>query len=156
MKTHEFISSGILEVSILGLASAEEKKAVQQFVQDEPAMADYLADLEKGINAFFHTQSVTPPPVIRNLILLKTTRSDLQKSPPQKQTENPHASKEKFLEIEVSDTHIKVHKYWRPAFITIFVLSKIFLILGLYYYFKSTTLQKEIDQLKASQTITPE
>ena len=58
---------------------------------------------------------------------------------------------EKYLEVEVSDTHLRVHKYWRPAFIAVFVLSKIFLATALYFYFKSDSLNKE--NLKLQQEI---
>ena len=156
MKTHEFISSGVLEAHILGLASREEKETVQQFVEKEPAISDYLVDLENTVNQYFNTKATTPPPTIRDLIALRSTRSDLQKTRPlRRPAEENDKAGEKYLEIEVNDTHIKVHKYWRPAFITIFVLSKIFLILGLYYYFKSSNLEKEINQLKAIQTVNP-
>jgi hypothetical protein len=41
-----------------------------------------------------------------------------------------------------------VHKLWRPAFIAVFILSKIFLIAGLYFYFKSVSPQEELQKIK--------
>ncbi|WP_353717698.1 hypothetical protein [Dyadobacter sp. 676] len=43
---------------------------------------------------------------------------------------------------------MKVHKLWRPAFIAVFILSKIFLIAGLYFYFKSVAQQEELEKIK--------
>ena len=54
------------------------------------------------------------------------------------------------MHVDVDETHIRVHKYWRPAFIAVFVLSKIFLILGLYYYFKASSLEKEMLRMQAA------
>jgi len=43
---------------------------------------------------------------------------------------------------------IKVHKYWRPAFVVIFILSKILLALAIYYFVEYRHAQKQIIQLE--------
>ena len=60
---------------------------------------------------------------------------------------------DQYVTVEVNDTHIQVHKYWRPAFIAVFVLSKIFLISGLYYYFKADSMERELNQLRQQNSI---
>lgn len=151
MDTKDFIESGILESYLLGLADEEEKEYVQQRVLTDQDVSDYLTDLETNITGYFDQHSSPPPPEIREIITLRTSKSDLQKK---KHVFNKNSSQEAFrkkdeyLDIEVNDTYIKVHKYWRPAFIAVFILSKIFLIAGLYFYFKTASLEQELVRLK--------
>jgi len=151
LDTKDFIESGILESYLLGLADEEEKEYVQQRVLTDQDVSDYLTDLETNITGYFDQHSSPPPPEIREIITLRTSKSDLQKK---KHVFNKNSSQEAFrkkdeyLDIEVNDTYIKVHKYWRPAFIAVFILSKIFLIAGLYFYFKTASLEQELVRLK--------
>lgn len=148
MKLNEIISSGILEAQYLGLNSREDQKKVVELADSDAELSDYLAHLEETIENHFQTLAVPPPPEIRKQILLRTSRSQIQKASKQKNGKKTGKHSPEYLDIEVNDTYIKVHKYWRPAFIAVFALSKIFLILGLYYYFKSSNLEKQLEQLQ--------
>lgn len=143
MNKQDFIQSGILESYALGLASNEEQEQVKQLVEDDQEISAHLVDLEDGIKSYFNKESVTPPVAVREIIQLRTERK--QKHNFNKTVQD---NTKQFLDVEVNDTHIKVHKYWRPAFIAVFVLSKIFLIAGLYLYFKSASQQEELLRLK--------
>jgi hypothetical protein len=59
----------------------------------------------------------------------------------------------------VSNTQIRVHKCWRPAFIAIFVLSKIFLALAIFYFISYRQSVRQMErlelQLKAQQMQLP-
>ena len=151
MDTKDFIESGILESYLLGLSDEEEKEYVKQLILTDQGISDYLIDLETNITGYFDQHSFPPPPEIREIITLRTTKSDIQKK---KHVFNKNSSrqesskKDEYLDIEVNDTYIKVHKYWRPAFIAVFILSKIFLIAGLYFYFKTASLEQELVKLK--------
>lgn len=151
MDTKDFIESGILESYLLGLSNEEEKEYVQQLILTDQGISDYLIDLETNITGYFDQHSSPPPPEIREIITLRTTKSDIQKK---KHVFNQNSfgqesrKKDEYLDIEVNDTYIKVHKYWRPAFIAVFILSKIFLIAGLYFYFKTASLEQELVKLK--------
>lgn len=156
METSNFMKSGILESYLLGFSTEKEKEIINQKILTDQQVIDYLVDLEEGIVSYFDQNLVPPPPEIREIIHLRSTKTDivkqkhLFKSVPKNNTEK----KPEYLDIEVNDTYIKVHKYWRPTFIAVFILSKIFLISGLYYYFKTTSLEQEIIRLKTEIPLT--
>ncbi|KAA6441628.1 hypothetical protein FEM33_01160 [Dyadobacter flavalbus] len=150
MNTQDLIKSGILESYLLGLASREEQELVQQKMLDDPELAAYVTHLENDVLSYFDANAVSPPQDVREIVHLRSRKGNAQKRKhvfnriPKEENYN----KGPYLEVEVSDTYIKVHKYWRPAFIIVFILSKIFLIAGLYYYFKSSGQEQEILRLK--------
>ncbi|MEO6282635.1 MAG: hypothetical protein ABIO93_04560 [Dyadobacter sp.] len=143
MNTQDFTQTGILESYALGLANKEEQEHIQLLAAGNREIANQLVDVEDGIRRYFDIESVTPPSEVREIIQLRADKK--QKHTFDKTVRN---DAKQFLEVEVNDTHIKVHKFWRPAFIAVFVLSKIFLIAGLYLYFKSASQQEEIVRLK--------
>jgi hypothetical protein len=143
LNTQDFIQSGILESYALGLANKDEQAQVQQLAEGDHRISSQLMDVEDGIRRYFDNESVTPPSEVREIIQLRADKK--QKHTFDKTVRN---DSKQFLEVEVNDTHIKVHKFWRPAFIAVFILSKIFLIAGLYLYFKSASQQEELVRLK--------
>lgn len=147
----EYIESGILEAYILGLASESEQREVSLYAKRYPEVSTAIADLEQVITTQF--MGSMPPPNVRQKIkeheFGQIKKWDLNE---QDYTDSKSSREEvRYLDVEVSDTTIRVHKYWRPAFIAVFVLSKIFLAVALYYYFKSDSLDKE--NLKLQQEI---
>ncbi|WP_031530436.1 hypothetical protein [Dyadobacter crusticola] len=144
MKTQEFIESGILEAHLLGLTNQEEQTKVRQMVESDQALEEYVVELEAGINQYFVRESVTPPEDVREVVKLRSTRDKKARQ----EFSNAEKTDRQYLDVEVNDTHIKVHKFWRPAFIAVFILSKIFLIAGLYYYFKTVSQEEELERLK--------
>jgi hypothetical protein len=148
LDTKDFIESGILESYLLGLSTQEEKEFVLQKVLGDQQISDYMADLETSIKGYFDRHAIPPPPEIREVMMLRDNKTSIQKEKQVNHNKENNRKKEQYLEIEVSDTYIKVHKYWRPAFIAVFILSKIFLIAGLYFYFKTASLEQEIIKLK--------
>lgn len=151
MNTQAYIESGILESYILGLASDTQQKEVERYIQMSPEISLALEDLETVINQQFSAN--IPPPSVRQRI--KEHEDDRLKkwdfNEQNHQRNETEKEEGKYLEVEVSDTHLRVHKYWRPAFIAVFVLSKIFLAAALYFYFKSDSINKE--NLKLQQEI---
>jgi hypothetical protein len=140
----EFIESGVLESHLMGLADEAEQEQVREMMLSDRSLSAYVSDLESDIKHYFEGGSVAPPEAVREIIQLRTVRGKKQSS-----DHSQHDTQSgKYLDIEVNDTHIKVHKYWRPAFIVVFILSKIFLIAGLYFYFKSINQEAELEKLK--------
>src|SRR5215217_6136963 len=121
----------MLEAHLLGLTDQKEQEQVREMVSSDPALEEYTVQLEAGINGYFQKESVNPPEAVREVVKLRTTRDKKERH-----QFNEEDNSRRYLDVEVNDTHIKVHKFWRPAFIAVFILSKIFLIAGLYYYFK--------------------
>lgn len=150
MSKQEFIESGILESHLMGLANEDEQAQVAEMMLADSEMAEYVNDLEYDIKRYFATGSVPPPEAVREIILLRSIREKKGRS--SNDVSEPVDAKQ-YLDVEVNDTHMKVHKLWRPAFIAVFILSKIFLIAGLYFYFKSVAQQEEIEKIKTEVQI---
>ncbi|PSL26634.1 hypothetical protein CLV60_109126 [Dyadobacter jiangsuensis] len=127
----------------MGLANEDEQAQVAEMMLADSEMAEYVNDLEYDIKRYFSEGAVPPPEAVREIILLRSIREKKGRNSYQE----PVDAKQ-YLDVEVNDTHMKVHKLWRPAFIAVFILSKIFLIAGLYFYFKSVAQQEEIEKIK--------
>ncbi|CCH52484.1 hypothetical protein BN8_01489 [Fibrisoma limi BUZ 3] len=160
MKTEEYISSGLLEAYLLGLVSDEDKREVERTVAAYPEIGLYLDKLEVKLESQFLQGAVPPPPALRELVELKATQQEIKhyEETDQQQhrpSSNPTADRSGYVDVEVSNTHIQVHKYWRAAFIAVFILSKVFLVFGLYYYFKAQSQEQEIERLtkQVQQTV---
>lgn len=145
MNKQEFIESGILESHLMGLSSEGEQEQVAEAMLSDRALSSYAAKLEEDIKHYFAQGAVPPPEAVREIILLRSIREKKGRS---SYDSGETAKPAQFLDVEVNDTHMKVHKLWRPAFITVFILSKIFLIAGLYFYFKSVSQQEELQKIR--------
>ncbi|WP_448959517.1 hypothetical protein [Larkinella arboricola] len=137
---------------MLGLASEEEEQEVQQMKVLYPEVSAALNELEIVIEQYCLDNAVPPPPGAWELIQARTTGKEIKKrdlnGQEQQKNDEPKGDKAAYLEVEVSDSFIRVHRLWRLAFLIVFILSKIFLIAGLYYYFKADSQQQEIERLK--------
>lgn len=155
MKNHHYLTSGVLESYLLGLVSSEEKEQLEHVLATDPDVLAELNELEVQMEQYFLENGVPPPPGVKMAIEQRINKPEIEKweqdththtNQSQARTEAP---KPNYIDVEVDNTHIRVHKHWKTAFIAIFILSKVFLILGLYYYFKSSSQQDEIQRLKA-------
>ncbi|GAB3944137.1 hypothetical protein GCM10028805_11360 [Spirosoma harenae] len=154
MKNYQYLKSGILEAHLLGLVTEEEKQELERLLATDDDILSDLSEIEMDLEAYFLKNSVPPPPDLREKIELRISQTDLKKW----EEPIPHQSSESFgktqssepnyVHVEVDNTHIRVHKHWKVAFIAVFILSKVFLILGLYFYFKATSLEQEVNRLK--------
>ncbi|MES2518165.1 MAG: hypothetical protein V4585_08665 [Bacteroidota bacterium] len=152
MKTQEYIQSGILEAYLIGIASEEDAQEVELMQASNPRISTALTNLQTDIVQYFNTNAVPPPPILKSKLAFDDTQNEIKKWDFTQQGTNSKSknlnTKENFVEVEFDNTHIKVHKYWRPTFIAVFVLSKIFLALALYFYFKSDSVEQENARLK--------
>ncbi|MFY7828691.1 MAG: hypothetical protein ACOVQ4_16300 [Flectobacillus sp.] len=151
MNTQTYIESGVLEAYLLGVANETEQQQVEQYAFEFPEVADALSQLSVTINQHFMAQAIPPPPAIRDRLKYKEDAKEVKKWDFTEQTGNYQTKPKEentYLEVEYDNTHIKVHKFWRPAFIAVFILSKIFLILAVYFYFKADSLIKENTKLQ--------
>ena len=154
MKNHQYLTEGLLESYVLGTLSKEDRVQAQQLLETDPEIAAQLEELELGMESYFLENAVPPPPHVIVALQERLIKTEIQAWEQKNHTQappTPEPARSPYIDVEVSDTHIRVHKYWRPAFIAVFVLSKIFLILGLYQYFKANSLEQEIIRLKATQ-----
>lgn len=76
MEAKDIISSGILELYATGIASAEEVKLVQQYVQQYPEVAAELAQIEVGMESYARTFAVQPDPSVKDKILARINNEE--------------------------------------------------------------------------------
>lgn len=154
-----------MEAYLLGVISETEKRQVEDRIATDPELIQYLEELEVGLEAHFN-QGVTPPPSLREQIDLRINQQVMKRpervsdhtNDQRRHTNEPDSDRTSYVDVQVSNTHIQVHKYWRVAFIAVFILSKIFLAAGLYYYFKAQSQENEIQRLNQQikkQTVSP-
>ncbi len=150
-----YLKEGSLQPYLEGLTSAEEKQEAEHLLATDPELLADLDELEDQLEDFFLRNAVPPPPAVREGLLQRISEREIQpwQEPEpthgRRRTPEPDGEGPNYVAVEVDNTHIRVHKYWRTAFIAVFILSKVFLILGLYYYFKSNSQEQEIERLKA-------
>jgi anti-sigma-K factor RskA len=71
MNIQEYISSGILESYVLGNATPEERKEVENHAASYPEIKAELEEIEKTLNSFATLHSIQPPSHLKNKILAK-------------------------------------------------------------------------------------
>ena len=156
LETQHYIASGILEAYLLGLVADAEKEELERVLNSDPEVLAQLNELEATMEDYFLNNAVPPPPGIREKIELRISQTEIKKweeisyTNPKPKSENSQSTQSPYIDVEINNTYIQVHKNWRTAFISVFILSKVFLILGLYYYFKSSSLEQEINRLKSA------
>lgn len=153
--TPTYLKSGILEAYLLNLVTDSEKEEVERLLTTDDDVLAELTELEVDMEGYFLRNAVPPPPGVREAVELRIRETEVTKwkepshSQPHQQATASQPAEPSYVHVEVNNTHIQVHKNWRTAFIAIFILSKVFLILGLYYYFKASSQEQEISRLKA-------
>jgi len=65
----EIISSGLLDIYAMGMASEEEARRVQEWMQRYPEIADELREIELSMEAYAFAHSVTPASHLKSKIL---------------------------------------------------------------------------------------
>lgn len=162
LNSHYYLTSGILKAYLSGLVTEQEREELEHVLNTDPDVLAQLSNLETAMEGYFWDNAVPPPPGFREKLELRLSQTGLLKkeAEPTEETNTrsskTYAQEPTYIPIEVSNTHIRVHKNWRTAFIAIVVLSKIFLIAGLYYYFKSASQEQEIIRLNSTiQQTTP-
>ena len=155
MKNYQYLKDGLLESHLLGLFADQEKEEVTHLLATDNDLLDHLDELEMEMEEYFLSHAVPPPPDIREKIELRISQTEVKKWVQPDNTDYNRKSAEtapkdpQYVNVEFDDTHIRVHKQWKTAFVAIFILSKVFLIAGLYYYFKADSLQQEVTRLKS-------
>jgi hypothetical protein len=129
-----YIQSGIVESYALGLATPFEREEFEQLVPHYPELKVALSDFEYQLELFALDNEVPPPPGMRERIQARI--HDIPAVRPSKGGSGPNHEQRgaNYLHVETSSNHIRVHKAWKTLFIVIFVLSKIFLALAIYYF----------------------
>jgi hypothetical protein len=162
MDIQQYITSGILEMYAMGLASPEEVAQLERLLPYHPVLRDALTEFEYQLELHAQDNQIPPPPGLRGMIEDRLRELPAIMRPQQWRGRHTREGGREYLYIKESSTHIRVHKYWRWALVSIFILSKIFLILFLYYFIQYQHNQKEIraleeqvSKLSRSQQVVP-
>jgi hypothetical protein len=114
-----------------------------------PELKDALSDFEYQLELFAIDHEIPPPPGSRERIEARLRKMPAVRRPARSSNgyyrRSPSAE---YIRVESSSGLIKVHKYWRTAFIAIFILSKILLAMSIYYFVEYRHAQKQIHQLE--------
>jgi mannose-6-phosphate isomerase-like protein (cupin superfamily) len=65
----EFIESGVLELYVLGIASAEEKADVLRMAEIHSEIREEIEQISKGIEEYALAQAVQPKPAVKPMLL---------------------------------------------------------------------------------------
>ena len=134
MNIELYIQSGIVESYVLGLATPLEREELEQLIPHYPELKVALSDFEYQLELFALDNEEPPPPEVRERIRARI--QDIPAVRPSKRGNGGHAGQRgtNYLHVETSSNHIRVHKAWKTLFIVIFILSKIFLALAIYFF----------------------
>jgi hypothetical protein len=129
-----YIQSGIVESYVLGLATSTEREEFDQLMPHYPELKAALSDFEYQLELFAIDNEEPPPPGVRERI-----QARIKDIPAVRPSKNGNGRRHErkgsgYLHVETSSNHIRVHKAWKTLFIVIFVLSKIFLALAIYFF----------------------
>lgn len=140
MNIQEYISSGILESYVLGTATLEEKKEVENNARLYPEIKSELEEIEKSLNDYAISHSIAPPSYLKNKILAtiskKTTFSEAANPPV---TRNINS----VIESKASTS------YWSIAASFLFIVSTSFAI---YFGVRNKKMDGDMDSMAKVNT----
>jgi len=157
MAIQDYIESGVLEAYIIGAASPDEVKELLYLKDRYPEINFALQQLESDMERLAQHMAVTPPPgtwnkieqQIDELILREETDPEIFTRENDRHHHNKdQKSNRNYIEIEAESTYMRLHKNWRWIFWIVFALSKIFLVLTIYFYLENRQAQENIKELK--------
>lgn len=155
MEIEKYINSGMLETYVAGAATPEEEREILYFKDKYPEIKEALDQLERDMEAMAKTMSLAPPPGMWKKI--EAEIDDIiarENTPPNPFTQREHRREPKteaaplYIDAQIQDSHIKIHKAWRWIFAAVFILGKIFLGTAIYFYLETRQAQQQIMELK--------
>lgn len=155
LNIQQYIASGIIESYVLGLASPEEASQLERLLPFYPELQAALSDFGFQLELFAIQHEEPPPPGLFQKIQDRVRDLPVVRDDPnghENRRGNDGRSADEYLHVRDTSTHIRVHKYWRIAFIVIFILSKLLLIAFIYYFIQYRHSEREMQSLRDQQT----
>ena len=117
-----------------------------------PELKTALSDFEYQLELFAIDNEIPPPPGLREQIETRIRETPIVR-PARDGRRGPHAKDggSTYLHVESSSNHIRVHKAWKTLFIVVFVLSKIFLALAIWFYVEYRHARQEVRQAQSTE-----
>lgn len=134
MNVQDYISSGILETYLLGLAGEEESRELEQLCLQYPELKSALDEAEAAMEQYAQLHAVMPPVHLKEQIWSQLQQQAVQ--PETKVVAMPAPQK----------AVVKLYPY-------ISVAGLLLLVVGIpYHYYRMSSYQKEISTLKKEKT----
>jgi anti-sigma-K factor RskA len=144
----EYISSGIVEAFVLGLASEQEVQEVLRFRKEFPELDAAILSFELSLEKQGAEAAIAPPSRVKDNLFLELEASFSDNSPTVVSSINPvsEVSEEPFMHAVKSVQGIS--PWWRYAAAAVFVAFLANAALSIWLYSKYTNLGKEYATLK--------
>ncbi|PUZ28274.1 hypothetical protein DCC81_01965 [Chitinophaga parva] len=150
MELEQYISTGIIESFLLGLATPDEVAELQRMRLRFPALETEIAAVERRMENAAFEEAVMPPARVWEGIQQHLNWESSFRDEKLSDEERKHYT---FISMQPKEgTYISVHRSWKIILILFFLLSKLFLVGFLYFYFKSQSLQDKLNEARHPQT----
>ncbi len=159
MNIGQYITSGIIESYVMGLASPEEAAQLERLLPYYPALQDALADFSFQLELYAIQHEEPPPPGVLEKIQDRVRELPAVRNPVYRGNGNGshgHGTRrdEEFIYARESSTHIRVHKNYRIGFIALIILAKLLLAAFLYYFISFNRSEQDLRSMKQQQAKT--
>ncbi len=137
----EFISSGLLELYALGIASPEEKVMVEEYLQKFPELRQELNEIESSLEDYAQANAIQPDAFLKEKLLNKIASQAIEKEKPLL-----HAT-------PVVKNVYRIPFFYKliAAAIVIFLIESIILTYSFYNKYKNTSKELQLAQVKMEQ-----
>ena len=133
MNKNEIISSGLLELYALGLASPQETIEVEEWVSQYPEIKQEIEAIEMTLESYAQAHAIDPSPLVKEKILLQISQAE------QKSIYNVPAS-----EAKAQSNIYRIPSFFKLAAAAIFILLIGSIILTYSYYSKYQSASREL------------
>jgi hypothetical protein len=148
-----YIQSGIVESYALGLATVFEREEFEQLMPHYPELKTALSDFEYQLELFAIEHEIPPPAGTRERIEARIRETPVaRREQGHRRGSRVQEGGAGFLNVEYSSNHIRVHKVWKTLFIMVFILSKIFLALAIWFYVEYRHARQDARRLQEQST----
>lgn len=151
LNIQQYIASGVIETYVMGLASPEEASQLERLLPFYPELQTAVSDFGFQLELFSIQHEEPPPPGTFQKIRDRVRELPAVNEPPFRTWDRSSRQENDYLHVRENSTHIRVHKYWRIAFIAIFILSKLLLAAFIYYFLQFRHSEQEMESLKDQQ-----
>jgi anti-sigma-K factor RskA len=142
LNKNEIISSGLLELYALGLASPQETIEVEEWVSQYPEIKQEIEAIEMTLESYARAHAIDPSPLVKEKILLQISQDE------QKSIYNVSAS-----EAKAQSNIYRIPSFFKLAAAAIFILLIGSIILTYSYYnkYRSASRELQLAQQKIDQ-----
>jgi anti-sigma-K factor RskA len=137
----EFISSGLLELYALGIASPEEKVMVEEYLKKFPELKQELNEIESSLEDYAQANAIQPDAFLKEKLLNKIASQAIEKEKPLL-----HAT-------PVVKNVYRIPFFYKliAAAIVIFLIESIILTYSFYNKYKNTSKELQLAREKMEQ-----